>query len=467
MKKEKEIFYVKWITWAMGLFLLSFMMYCSNPTPGKETSVERSSETDSTGNQEKAPEVGHEVPIEAGEPEEPALEGAPAEKPGEQKPEGPPADVSNPSDQKIASLTFSEPKPWARPIEDYLAVGKKKKPDLSFLRGILDLVVYQDRMYIGYGDANINLGRLITIEMRYFASPEQNKAIAEFKTHEEQLNHFRILDGELYMPGVDATEDAWLGNVYIKRKSSPWKKSRTLKGGVHVHDCTLHKKNVYCVGSGANPDEWKQGKIFAHLWRSEDRGEQFKVFQRDLNTSGGDARWTRLLSHAGNLYLFGYKTNNKGVINTINHKIYDGKLLFAQKNTPLRTVVVFETDEISDALGLIRGVEVSKKPFRQVNFRIKDGKTPVLISPLSNQTVVDVYHHKPTGEVLVLSHDNAAYPSTIKKDWKIHVWLTKDLEQFSKVLSFTSQRPPKSIAYWRHYLFFGDNWGEIWRASAK
>jgi hypothetical protein len=136
---------------------------------------------------------------------------------------------------RLAGRTCGALGEWATPLTDYIAAGEAAVANGRFMRGVHDLAVFEDRLYVGYGDADVNLGRVIPIEVRAFRSDDDPTATAETATAEEQVEQFRALDDGLWIAGVDATEDAWLGNVY-RRTAGPWVKLRTVGNGVHVHD---------------------------------------------------------------------------------------------------------------------------------------------------------------------------------------------------------------------------------------
>ncbi len=119
-----------------------------------------------------------------------------------------------PSPADIAELTFGEPSTWARPIDDYIEVNAAELGHDDFLQGIHDLHVFQDRLYFGYGDANLNLGQVTPIEIRRWTEPLSGAWEAEFIVDEEQIDRFRSAGDTLVVPGADATEDAWIGNAY-------------------------------------------------------------------------------------------------------------------------------------------------------------------------------------------------------------------------------------------------------------
>ncbi len=212
----------------------------------------------------------------------------------------------------------------AKPIEDYIQLHSQQRGTRDFLTGIHDLLSFENLLYIGYGDANLNLGRITPIEIRVY---DGEKVLSEFTIDEEQIDHFRRLDSILAIPGVDATEDAWLGNVYLKIDGS-WQKYRSVPNGVHVHDIALWQNNIYAVGSGSSMDEWNNGMIYGHLWKMED--DSFVIADRIPNAGSGDCRFISLMPLDDRLLIFGYRTNPEfSGIDSIFHLSWTGDSLEA------------------------------------------------------------------------------------------------------------------------------------------
>ena len=369
----------------------------------------------------------------------------------------------------VAAMTFAAPASWAKPIEDYIAAGKAKLGHENFERAIHDLVVYEGRLYLGYGDATYNLGRVTPIEMRYFKSPASTSITKEFTTQEEHLEAYRILDGDLVMAGIDATEDAWLGNVYVKPSGKAWFKSRTLKQGVHVHDCVSFGGAWYAVGSGATQAEWTASNIHSILWKSADRGKTFTVHDRRSNQKVGDIRWTRLLPVGKKtMWMFGYHSNNAGNPTELINATYDGTKRTDLTNThELHNAWVFETHPISSTLGIARGVKiltVSKLIWSTWALDDKGGAKQV--AKLANKRVIDIFPIRETDEFLVLTHDETDVEKIkLLKSFTLRVQVTRDFETFSEVLTWTAASTPKSVAYWKGDLYIGDRVGVIWKAA--
>ena len=178
------------------------------------------------------------------------------------------------SSSKIAAQSFEEFAPWASPIDDYLAVGRKHQPG-KFNASINELMAAGDRLFFGYGDADYNLGEKIPIEMRAFRSADDPASVEAIvvlgdgqgapqkttrQSGEEQIDRYRMLDGELWQAGIDSTDpdELWTqenttpkgiqGNVY-RLEGETFKKHRTVNGGEHVHDLAPGRARFVLEGS--------------------------------------------------------------------------------------------------------------------------------------------------------------------------------------------------------------------------
>ena len=94
-----------------------------------------------------------------------------------------------------------------------------------------DMIYYGDNLYVGGGDYNINVGSMPI--MTY--SETKNKWETVYTADDEEINRFLIIDGNLTVPGVDATEDWLLGNYYVLRDDG-FIKYRNIPGAIHVFD---------------------------------------------------------------------------------------------------------------------------------------------------------------------------------------------------------------------------------------
>jgi hypothetical protein len=396
---------------------------------------------------------------------------------------GPPAAVADdastdagPADPRIAARRFGALQPWARPIDDYLAAGEAAHGAGGFLRGVHDIQPFDGRLFLGYGDANVNMGRLVPIEVRAFDDPARPTATAEFATDDEHVERYRRVGARLWIAGVDATEDAWLGNLYERPAGGSWTKHRTVRNGVHVHDVGAFDGAAWAVGSGATPDEWGAGDIHAHLWRTYDAGASIAVVARHHNGGAGDARWVRLLPVTGGaapaLFVFGYTSDARGSIATLPHGTVgpgEGAVTPLAAGHPLQYVFVTETDPLPDGAGLVRGVEAARTPLLAVTHHVTGRDAAAPVAHLAGRTVVDVSLHEETGELLVLSEDGDDYLSGLERSaWTLRLEVTADVTDeraWSTLLEWQADVRPRSVAYWRGALYHGDDDGTVWRAE--
>ena len=93
----------------------------------------------------------------------------------------------------------------------------------DFNKNITELTPYEDRLWIGYGDANVNLGGEIPITFRSFSSANNPEVLIGL-SGEEQFDRFRMLGWSIVDGGVDSVERTkkfifhLLGAMYIPSK---------------------------------------------------------------------------------------------------------------------------------------------------------------------------------------------------------------------------------------------------------
>jgi hypothetical protein len=112
---------------------------------------------------------------------------------------------------------------------------------------------FGNRIYFGHGDYGDNTG---PIPLHYFDPVSQqfliDRVVNASNTvcgtadggntcvDDEEINNIRVIDGKLYVPGIDAKEpsDEWFyGNFYVRdAAATAWIKYRTIPGGIHVFD---------------------------------------------------------------------------------------------------------------------------------------------------------------------------------------------------------------------------------------
>ena len=390
-------------------------------------------------------------------------------------PDSGPVDTGPPTAtaKSISELQFAVPKVWSSPLDAYLEAGYKKTKTWDFRRGIHDLAVYKDRLYMGYGDATANVGSVFPITARYFDDPAINQPKDEFSTAEEEIHRFRHIGDELWIAGVDATEDGWLGNVYYRTPDASWVKKRTVQAGVHVHDVALWNGAHYAVGSGAEQAQWQGGSVWGHLWKSTDKGDTWEVVSKHWNAEDGDARWTSMLSLKSKLYVFGYaiKASAPKDPPSLPNGTYTGTGLpptveNLPGNHPLKAAFIDSCWPTGEDSGVVSGINFLQATPGYAAWRIV-GDDVTMMKQFEAHTVLDVFAHG-TGEALVLTRTGVApNGQTATEVWQLQVWRTEDFVTFDKLLDFPSGEMVESIAYWRGDIYMGATGGQMWRAKAS
>ncbi len=164
--------------------------------------------------------------------------------------------------------------------------GKSDLPDAD-ARGVHDLQLFAGRIYVGCGDWNRNRGPIDIWSFDPALRERPVKFVKEFTVTDESVDSFRIIDGKLYVPGIDACakigENWELGNLYVLSEHG-WQKFRTVPNGVHVLDVARFNGKLYTatgVESGAA------------LYESVDSGRSWKRcgFAPDRNALRANRFW--------------------------------------------------------------------------------------------------------------------------------------------------------------------------------
>lgn len=149
----------------------------------------------------------------------------------------------------------------------------------------LDLIIFDDKLYVGDGDYGTNTGPVSV--MAYNLKTEQWENTGTLP--DEAVRRFKVIDGRLTVPGTDPKDDWNYGNYYVLENGA-WRTVRTIPGGIHNLDMISF-----------------DGKLFAALDRapgqiplacSSDGGKTFQTVEmikngEPLNTDGGE--WNRCL----------------------------------------------------------------------------------------------------------------------------------------------------------------------------
>lgn len=94
-----------------------------------------------------------------------------------------------------------------------------------------DLKLWNGKLYRGAGDYDKNSGS--TVMLAYDIANRRWEVTGT--ANDEAIHRFVEIDGKLYAPGIDPTEDWVLGNYYVLN-GERWTKIRNLPNGIHNYD---------------------------------------------------------------------------------------------------------------------------------------------------------------------------------------------------------------------------------------
>ncbi len=365
----------------------------------------------------------------------------------------------------ISDLTFGEFSTWARPIEDYIDFQTDDLGHDSFDRSIQALHVFGGRLYLGYGDATLNLGRTFPIEARFFYNLDPEDWRVEYTVNEEAIGRYRGDAETLLIPGVDATEDAWIGNAYSRHLDTDWIKSRTLDQALHVHDMLKDDDgSFWACGSGGTQDEYNAGQISSLVFHSTDDGTTFELAWKVPNTKpSGDARFTSLTRVDGALHAFGYRADGTGSINQI-IAYRDVGADVPEPWSAMTDVLVDDVVELPDGRALATGVFVAGDLFHTV--RLLDGDDADEVAAFEDLAVLDFFELG-DGRVVTLALGSSEYPIPAGPyEVEVGLWDAAD-GSYRTLRRQESATLPLSVAYWKHSLFVGIADGRIRLAEGE
>ena len=368
---------------------------------------------------------------------------------------------------------------WGNPIEDYIESATPIFTD--FEKGISSLEVFEDILFIGYGDASVNVGSEFPIEFRILKSLDQKKPDkirvigdgqgaaqrSKYDTGEEKIIKFAQFDNNLWQPGYDSnTQDELYtqslprekkliqGNVFkLQRLDGEFvfKKNRNILGGEHVIDIDMFNNRIFAVGSGANNrEEWDSGFVYRYIWESNDEGENFRTFYRNtFNTANyGDTRFRALLSSEDKLFVFGYinpKPYNSSIIPV--NKIIDKNFNISDNSSILKNELIWKTFYLGNSSGLaVSDFSVeTKKTFLISNKGITD------LSNWRNNNVIGLAGIGKKKSVVLLEKENIS---------SIYTFENNDPNDLKQIIS--TDFLACSIAYWKKHIVIGSCTGELY-----
>ena len=181
------------------------------------------------------------------------------------------------------------------------SIGYPTKDYTLSAQPIQEMKIFENRLYLGFGDATINTG---PTDVLYY-DLSSNTFEKEYTVQDEAISQYCVVDGKLAITGVDATEDWSYGNIYVKQDSG-WVKHRTIPRGLHVFDL-VEQDSLWYAGTGSVFElTGEQLYAFGGIFVSSDKGENWTLSYGTPSDANTVYRIKNLVMFQGGLYAFFY-----------------------------------------------------------------------------------------------------------------------------------------------------------------
>lgn len=326
-------------------------------------------------------------------------------------------------------------------------------PDGIPARTPWDLAVFDNKLFVAAGDYDANSG---PVPIYYYDLTE-----IQWKTSgtvaDEQIEHFKIIDGTLMAPGSDPRADWEYGNIYVYNNEK-WITMRNIPGGIHQLDLIEHQGDIF-AGLGVLPGQYP-------IAVSKDSGKTFQqiVMYKDgthLDTSvPNNARFAQirvydLFTLNGELFAYYYRH----VDDNLTQEIYR-----------------YEND------GFYYHCDFPKMlSYKSINYRIIDEKTEYdgklyfttgnlyVTSNLKSANKVELEKNSIVTDIQVL--DNTLYVLTSQKlddgTYRTALWCRQNgqKEKFRELFYFRFPCPAQCFTHHNGTLYFGMGDGTLSKSN--
>lgn len=121
-----------------------------------------------------------------------------------------------------------------------------KSDEKIYARNVWDMQVYDNKLFIGAGNSanegpSINSG---PVSLMVY-NPKTNNFKKESVIHDDQVDIFKVLNNNLFIPGHDATGSWSWGNFYLRVQDNSWIMYRNIPKALHVYDLALKGKKLF------------------------------------------------------------------------------------------------------------------------------------------------------------------------------------------------------------------------------
>lgn len=340
---------------------------------------------------------------------------------------------------QIQDIKPPVPAPPADVTENLQLLGNPFTKD-TYARNIWDMQVYNGSIYLGHGNSSnfgpsANAGPVDIIKY----SSGSGEFTKEYTVNEEQIDIFRIINGNLFIPGHDPREPWDLGNYYTL-SGSTWTKVRTVPLAIHIYDMAGYNGKLY-VAAGTNG--------FSEVASSSDNGKTWDKVQADTRFVSRGYRAYSMFEYKDKLYAASaFVNNDKATLNnllcidkskTTVVKV-KGTKMFPGTGSEHIVIKLTRPSVYKDKLLYIGGEEINDHQNRPLALYLSE-EVGVAEKVDFNETNVVPYD--------ILVRNTAVYVLTnlniTDNEFKVAVYKSSDLESWNELFYFSSDAFARSF----------------------
>jgi|GEM_PF-2157151 len=353
--------------------------------------------------------------------------------------------------------------------QEYELVGRPADTIPETARAVRDLHLFNEEIYLGYGDGMKNLGPVALISFQ----PDNEEWKYHFMLQEHLVTRFRQIGDELFIPGREPYEGIQgrtyirnydFGNIYRLFKHGGYAKYRTVPAALHIQDIDELNGDFFCTAGTAN-EGWI--KNWGCIYQSKDGCVTWYPAYNLKTYEDTVARISLIRAFQGNLYAFSYAFNV-----TPDEKYLFYPDILGEKEAIVYDTKTWHTEDLIQNPGVldVSHAEVFNKHLI-LNARFYDPNSDSL--PL--EMVSRLYIYDGAGNARktldypglkihdIFIADNGVY-ILLQRDGKQEVLYSQDLVDFETLLYLPEELNDVScIAVYQKYLYFGTEEGMVYR----
>ncbi|MDD5529501.1 MAG: hypothetical protein PHX21_05665 [bacterium] len=330
---------------------------------------------------------------------------------------------------------------------------------------VLNLQVFNDEIYLGYGDGVNNMGPVAIMSFQ----PDKGKWNYHFMAQEHAIVNFRQIGDELYIMGGKPWEgftsrnfnrNFEFGSIFRLFKNGSFVKYHSIPRTLNVQDVAKLNDKFFCTAGTANED-WSQN--LGCIYESKDNCASWKPVYNLEPLKDKTVRANSMKEFNGKVYAFGFSFfvpkfgEQVFVPDAFGEKeamVYDGKN-WSKENIIAEPGVIMVTGAEVFNNQLIMNVGFYDIPPQRISklYAYTGKGKAVKVFDGEELMIDDMFIADGTLYLLLNKEENRAIVST------------KDLKDFKTILEFPKEVGVSCLAVHKGYVYLGTPRGSVLRAK--